>query len=486
MSKGSKLPFLPFADAAGRAACFEAAYLKQLEVNTALERRIDALERQAALDSKTGSQPPSSDGLKKPPAEKRTQSLRGKSDRRSGGQPGHKGKTLRQSSTPDHVIHHYPEVCDACGAALSASMAENTVVRQVVDLPAPPPPEVTGHRVHLCRCGRCDAVTRGVFPAGVAGPVQYGPRIAGIASHLQTCHCIPQERLSLVLSDLSGLSAVPATLARLVGRTADRLQPFAKAVCKKPGGPQAAVRHLDETGFRVAGKTRWLHVICSPLPSHFRVPSRRGDLLTGVSGLVVHDHRAPYFKIEGVRHALGNAHHLRELRALIVIEKEPWADDMKTLFPEAKARADTRTDDCTVGVGVMGDLLQRYDDILTRAVDFHQAQPPLQAISKAGKRRGRPKRRTGHNLALRLQTRKSEVLRFLTEPDAPFTDNEAERDLHMGKVRQKISGCFRIVSGAEIFCTLRTVTCTARKQGWSVIETLMKPSDQLIAKLRFG
>ena len=486
MSEGSKFPFLPFADAAGRAAYFEAAYLKQLEVTKALEQRIDALERQVALNSKTSSQPPSSDGLKKPPAQKRTQSLRGKSDRKSGGQPGHKGTTLRQSSTPDHIIHHYPEVCDACGAALSASMAENTVVRQVVDLLAPPPPEVTEHRVHLCRCGQCDAVTRGVFPEGVAGPVQYGPRIAGIASYLQTYHCIPEERLALVLSDLFGLSAVPATLARLIGRTADRLQPFAKAVCNKLSGPQVAVKHLDETGFRVAGKTQWLHVICSPLLSHFRVSSRRGDLLTGVCGLVVHDHWAPYFKMEGVQHALCNAHHLRELQALIVIEKEPWADDMKTLLLEAKTRADTRTDDCTVGVGVMGELLQRYDDILTQAVDFHEAQPPLQTISKAGKRRGRPKRRTGHNLALRLQTRKSEVIRFLTEPNAPFTNNEAERDLRMGKVRQKISGCFRVVSGAEIFCTLRTVTCTARKQGWSVIETLMKPSDQLIAQLRLG
>ena len=136
-------------------------------------------------------------------------------------------------------------------------MAENTVVRQVVDLPAPSPPEVTGHRVHLCRCGQCDAVARGVFPEGVAGPVQYDPRIAGIASYLQTCRCIPQERLSLMLSDMSGLSAVPATLARLVGRTADRLHPFAKAMCKGLSGPQVAVKHLDETGFRVAGKTQW-------------------------------------------------------------------------------------------------------------------------------------------------------------------------------------------------------------------------------------
>jgi transposase len=143
--------------------------LNLIEVNAALDQRIGALERQVSLNSMTSSRPPSSDGLKKPPAQKRTQSLRGKSNRKSGGQPGHKGKTLRQSATPDRVINHYPKVCDACGSALMTSTAEKVTVRQVVDLPAPPPSEVTEHRVHQCRCGQCDAVTRGVFPEGVRG-----------------------------------------------------------------------------------------------------------------------------------------------------------------------------------------------------------------------------------------------------------------------------------------------------------------------------
>ncbi len=190
--------------------------------------------------------------------------------------------------------------------------------------------------------------------------------------------------------------------------------------------------------------------------------------------------------MESVRHALCNAHHLRELQALIVIEKEPWATDMKTFLPEAEAQADTRAGDRIIDANIMSELLQRYDEILTRAVAFHEARPPVQAISKAAKRRGRPKRKTGHNLALRLQKRKTEVMRFPDEGNVPFTDNEAERDLRMGKVRQKVSGCFRTMTGAGIFCTLRTVTCTARKQGWSVIETLMKPSDHLGAQLRPG
>lgn len=204
MAQGLKFPLLPFSYITGRTAYFEAAYMKKMEVNAALLERTGALECQAALNSKTSSRAPSSDGLKKPPAQKRTQSLRGKSDRKTGGQPGHKGKTLRQTATPDHVINHYPEFCDACGTAFLTSMAEKTAVRQVIDLPAPPPPEVSEHRVHQCRCGQCDAVTRAAFPDGVLGPVQYGPRIAGIASYLQTYHCIPEDRLFLVLSDLFG------------------------------------------------------------------------------------------------------------------------------------------------------------------------------------------------------------------------------------------------------------------------------------------
>ncbi len=189
-----------FSDPAARAAHFEATCLKQVEVIKALQERIEALERQVSLCSATGSRPPSSDGLKKPHVGKRTQSLRGKSGRKSGDQPGHKGETLRQTSTPDHVINHYPEICNRCGADLMAGMAERSVARQVVDLPLPPPPEVTGHRAHPCRCSRCDAVTRAPFPEGVTGPVQYGPRIMGPGFRLLRAICkrtIASRRIDL-------------------------------------------------------------------------------------------------------------------------------------------------------------------------------------------------------------------------------------------------------------------------------------------------
>ena len=118
--------------------------------------------------------------------------------------------------------------------------------------------------------------------------------------------------------------------------------------------------------------------------------------------------------------------------------------------------------------------------ILDHAIAFHEAQPPL----RTGKR-GRKKRRIGHNLALRLRKHKEGCLRFLTDPRTPFTNNEAERDLRMAKLRQKISGGFRSERGAYNFARMRAVIATARKQGWNVLQTLVHPDPmQLIPQLR--
>ena len=184
-------------------------------------------------------------------------------------------------------------------------------------------------------------------------------------------------------------------------------------------------------------------------------------------------------------HALCNAHHLRELQALVEIEQEDWAGQMQRLLRRAHHVTQAARDK---GVAVSTPLValinRRYDRIITAALDFHEELPPL-VPPKPG-RRGRKKRRTGHNLALRLRDHKESTLRFLTDPDVPFTNNEAEHDLRMMKLRQKISGGFRSEQGAEDFATLRSVITTARKQGWNIIETLMMPADQIIATLKYA
>ena len=289
----------------------------------AQEARIAELERRIGLNSSNSGKPPSSDGLKKPP---RVSSLRERSGKKTGGQPGHPGETLRRSEAPDAFVDHYPARCGACGAPLTEAMAINFISRQVFDLPEPQPLIVTEHRAHGCRCAACGSQTRAGFPAWVNAPVQYGKRIGALVIYLLHYQLLPEKRLATLMADLFGVALVSATIARISQDCAERFGGFAVAIRDRMAA--APVKHLDETGFRIGGKTQWLHVASTVLLTFYRVSARRGSLLANLTGIVVHDHWKPYYTLTGVLHALCNAHHLRELKALVEIEKEDWARRM--------------------------------------------------------------------------------------------------------------------------------------------------------------
>ena len=453
------------------------------EETARFRERIGELERRLGLNSRNSGQPPSSDGLKKPASERRTGSLRGKTGRKPGGQAGHKGKTLCRTASPDRFEEHVPASCRCCGASLSsASPVGAPVARQVFDLPEPRPLEVTEHRGHARRCGRCGEVTRAAFPAGVSAPAQYGQRLAGAAVWLRHAQFLPERRLSEVMAVLFGVRVSPATLAAMSGRAAGRLRDAAAHI-QELAASKARVKHLDETGLRIGGRTRWLHVMCTSLLAAYRVSERRGAVPAGVSGIAMHDHWQCYWPMAGVEHALCNAHHLRELQALVEFDKEDWARRMQRHLLRARRVARIARER---GHAVPGRLLARiargYDRLLVEALAFHESQPPLPSPG----RRGTPRRRKGHNLALRLHERRDETLRFLTDPQVPFTNNEAERDLRMMKLRQKISGGFRSRSGADDFAILRTIIATAQKQGRDVLNTLMGSPDSFIDEIRYA
>ena len=199
----------------------------------------------------------------------------------------------------------------------------------------------------------------------------------------------------------------------------------------------------------------------------------------------MHDHWKPYYTLTGVLHALCNAHHLRELKALVEIENEDWARKMQRLLRHAcHATNLARERGVPLKPGLLAGFDRRYDTILADGRAFHEAQPALVRAVGTGKRRGRPPRRVGHNLLLRLSIRKTDVLRFLTDPRVPFSNNLAERDGRMMKLRQKISGGFRSRQGAMDFAVIRSLLSTARKQGWDILQTLNANPDSLIADLR--
>jgi transposase len=294
--------------------------------NAVLTGRLAELERRLGLNSSNSGKPPSNDGLNKPP---RVSSLREPSGKRTGGQKGHPGKTLRRTETPDVTIDHYPELCAGCGQPLTAVMATDHVARQVFDLPEPTPLIVTEHRAHDCRCVTCGTRTRAAFPQGVSAPVQYGERISAFVLYLLHYQLLPEQRLAALMADLFGVKLVTATIARISQDCAHRFRDFADAV--RDHVASAPVKHMDETGFRISGKTQWLPIASTVWLTFYRVSAKRGSLLAKVTGIVVHDHWKPYYTMTGVLHALCNAHHLRELKALVEIEKEDWAHNMQRL-----------------------------------------------------------------------------------------------------------------------------------------------------------
>ena len=315
--------------------------------------------------------------------------------------------------------------------------------------------------------------------------MQYGKRIGAFVLYLLHYQLLPENRLAELMADLFGVNLATATIARISQDAARRFQGFAETVRNEVA--KAPVKHMDETGFRIGGKTQWLHIACTLLLTFYRVSAKRGSLLANVTGVVVHDHWKPYYTLTGVVHALCNAHHLRELQALIEIEKEDWARKMWRLLRRACHAANlARERGVMLNPRLLALIDRCYETILTEGFAFHEAQDPLIIAALQSKRRGRPKRRTGHNLLLRLRERKPDVLRFLIDPTVPFTNNLAERDGRMMKLRQKISGGFRSAAGAEDFAVIRTLISTARKQGWDLLATLCGDPKTLIEELRLA
>jgi len=447
--------------------------------NAALRQEVADLRRQLDKNSSNSSKPPSSDGLKKPP--RITGSLRGKSDKTSGGQAGHAGNTLKQAAKPDVVERHEAQACRHCLAGLTTAMITGVEKRQVFDAPEPRL-KVAEHQAMIYCCARCRGQTTAVFPEGVISPAQYGPRVRAAAVYLNVQQLIPEDRVAQAMADLFGATRLcPDSVVAWGRRKAEEFEAVAARIAALVA--QAPVRHLDETGLRVAGKGQWLHTASTAALTSYRVTAKRGDMPKRLrGGVIVHDHFAPYYTLPAVRHALCNAHHLRELKALIDIDKEQWAGQMRDLLLEANnaVRAASAEGAASLPTLALRTLIKRYNAIIRRGLAFHRNLPPLARGIGA---RGRAPHRPGHNLLIRFHKFKSDVLCFLYDFAVPFTNNEAERDLRMMKVKMKLSGGFRTMAGARTFARIRSVISTARKQGWNILQTLVATPASLIHAL---
>jgi transposase len=356
--------------------------------------------------------------------------------------------------------------CPTCAASLQSVEIVGLLKRQVFDIP-PPKLAVTEHQAEVKWCPICRQRVTAVFPEGVSAPVQYGKFIQSWVVYFQQQQFIPEDRLQETLSDLIGARLATATLNKFSESVYDKLVDFNQEVLSKV--QKAPVKHLDETGFRVTSKTQWLHVASTRQLTYYHVSAKRKSLLEGLRGTVVHDHWKPYYQLLDVTHALCNQHHLRELKALVEYDKEAWARKMQRLLRFA-AHYRHAYGEQAIPENRQNRLIALYDRIVQEGFAYHE-QLPVFSVKKG---RGRTARRPGHNLLLRLRNYREDVLRFLIDPNVPFTNNQAERDIRMMKCKQKISGSFRSTKGAEMFARIRSFISTARKQGWNIFESIQQ------------
>jgi transposase len=437
----------------------------------ALAERIQKLEDQLAKNSSNSGKPPSSDGYNQPAPK----SLRKRSRRRSGGQAGHKGETLKMVEKPDHIHVHRVEACTHCGHSMKRRKAIREEKRQVFDVP-PMKIEVTEHRVEIKECPCCGKETRAKFPSEASRAVQYGTEIKSQMAYLNSEQHIPLERTCDLLEEWYGHRPSEGTIVIVCGETAEKVEPVNEAI-KEHLVEEEAVVHFDESGFMVNGILKWLHGASTARLTWYGIHPKRGSvamnaigILPRLKGRAVHDDLAAYFLYE-TEHALCNAHHLRTLIFLLERYPQKWIEPLKDLLLKIKVKVEAAKEkgQTSLSVRQRNFFLKAYDQLLAQGL---RANPPPNEKDRKPGQRGKLKQSPARNLLLRLREHKASVLAFMDDFNVPFDNNQAERDLRMMKVKQKVSGGFRSIDGAQNFCQIRSYLSTARKNGLKALSAL--------------
>ena len=436
-----------------------------------LVERIQKLEDRLAKNSRNSGKPPSSDGFDKPAP----LSLRKRRRRKSGGQTGHAGYKLEMVKKPDHLETHQVEKCAHCQNSLKRQKVERIEKRQVFDLPKVRM-EVTEHQAQVKRCLCCGKETRAEFPKGVNQAVQYGTEAKTQMAYLNHEQHIPLKRTCDVFEEFYGHRPAEGTIYAAGAEVAQIVTPATEAI-KEHLALREEIIGNDETGMRIDGKLYWLQTTCTTWLTYYAYQQKRGkvamdaiNLLPRFKGRVVHDDLPSYFQYD-FQHALCNAHHLRVLLFLQECYPQKWIEPLITLLLKIKQKVATAQSkkQTELSERQKANYFAQYDKLIQQGL---RANPPPNATSRKPGQRGRLKQGPARNLLLRLREHKAAVLAFMIDFKVPFDNNQAERDLRMMKVKQKISGCFRSEEGADIFCRIRSYLSTARKNGQMALSVL--------------
>ena len=429
-----------------------------------LTERVRELEARLNKNSQNSNRPPSSDGLSR----KDRRAKERKSKKKRGGQKGHEGNQLKMTASPDRRTIHRATRCRRCNESLAGVAVKGHKRRQVFDMPRIEI-EVTEHQAEVKECPHCGTITEALFPEGVTRPAQYGSRIKGFITYLSQYQLIPYERITELLEDLCGVRISTGTIYN-VNRTAYEAGAESEAQVRELLKKQTLL-HTDETGVFCGGSLNWLHVLSTDRLTYYCIHARRGKeaiedmgIIPGYSGRLMHDFWGSYLSYE-CGHVFCNAHVIRELTGIHEDYGQKWAADMIGLLLSAKKQTDSRTK--RLNSVTIGKFEKSYDRNVTRGF---RCNPHL---SEQSGRRGRKKKSKPLNLLVRLRDYKAGILGFMYDFTVPFDNNQAERDLRMAKVQQKISGCFRSDEGGLFFARIRGYISTVKKHNANVFDALL-------------
>lgn len=426
--------------------------------NAQLKLENAELSEKLKLKSHNSGKPPSSDGLGKKSVVPKPKG------NNQGGQFGHSGKTLRRATNPDQVIIHHAQKCPGCGRQFSSFEVEQIIAsRQVFEIPAPRI-EVIEHQVGVISC--CGEKHYGRFPGGVEKAVQYGERIKSLAVMLNVEYRMPLEQIKKLLQQLYASSFNQSTVLNVLRECFANLEMVEEQIKGEILVGETA--HFDETGVRVEGKLKWMHVASNERWTHLFVHQKRGSealgseksLIKDYGGQAVHDCYSSYFQFERCQHILCNAHLLRELERLKESGSE-WGKLIQRLILrmyETSQRGHTELKHRA-----------RWELLYQRICQMGEREEPPPSKGK----KGREKSSFGRNLLNRLRKYQAGILAYAFCAKVPFTNNQAERDLRNVKVKQKISNSFRQTEGAEIYARIQGFVSTLKKQKMNIFQELV-------------
>ncbi len=410
-----------------------------------LRQEVDQLKRKKPKNSSNSSLPPSKDMFRL-----KNQSLRKKSDKKTGGQPGHKGETLQMSETPDETIRHMPDSkCSFCGKIHDPESAEIINKRQVIDIPVIKA-KVTEHLVYGTKC-TCGNINTGTFPVDVVAPVQYGQNLTAFTAYLSTRQYVPFARLSELVENITGISMSQGTIYNLLNKTANAVLPIYDAI--KEEILKARAVGGDETGLKVQNQNHWAWVWQTIRETYIVISKNRGfatiqeTFSDGLpNAIYVSDSLSAQLKTATKSNQLCLAHILRELNYFIEQYQSQWSIEMKQLLQNAiKLKHHMRAEQYKEPLTARSKILEDFN-ILIRQL-LADDIPKLRTLQK------------------RFIKHKDHMFNFLFYPDVPPDNNGSERAIRNVKVKQKVSGHFRSQRGAEMYAILQSVFDTFVKRG---------------------